>query len=540
MEMAEPMDKDVWVVGDLRGPAFFKGCLKLLGKARELAGATGGRAVGVLFEAAGGPAEDPAACGPALQARSAARDLTRHGADHVWVLHHPGFVVPRADLQAPALADLVMRQGPGLVLLPMTDWGRELAARTSVHCRCGLMADCVDLQVREKRFVGFCPAWGGRILAEITYAPDQRRGLATVQPHGFSLSEISGDPGRIDTLAAALPPDLPLPRLVSRNQAPRPEKDLASAETVVVGGAGVGDLAGFARVRQLAAALGGQVGATRPPVMNHWVDEDRLIGQTGKTVRPRLLVSVGTSGAIQYTSGIVDAGTIVAVNRDPEAPIFQIADMGIVADAGAFLPLFIERAQKALLRALADERCAPAAPAASPFGDRMRQFRQARNWSLEDLAQRTGQTPEYIAAVESGRSTPPVSFLVRLAGALSIDPGTFLKKTEQAELRDLRARAYAQRTRHYSYQTLTDGGPNDHLRAFMVSIEPQSEHKPVAYKHEGEEFIFVWEGDLRLSLGGKTHVLKPGESIHFNSDIPHKLTSLSSAPTRCLVVLYTV
>jgi len=159
---------------------------------------------------------------------------------------------------------------------------------------------------------------------------------------------------------------------------------------------------------------------------------------------------------------------------------------------------------------------------------------------VEELADRTGQTPEYIEAVESGRGSPPVSFLVRLAGALSIDPGTFLKKTEQAELQDMRAKAYAQRTRHYSYQTLTDGKPNDHLRAFMVSIEPQSDHKPVAYKHEGEEFIFVWEGDLKLNLGGKTRILKPGESIHFNSDIPHKLTSLSNSPTRCLVVLYTV
>jgi transcriptional regulator with XRE-family HTH domain len=194
------------------------------------------------------------------------------------------------------------------------------------------------------------------------------------------------------------------------------------------------------------------------------------------------------------------------------------------------------------MRALADQRCAPAetGETASRFGDRIRQFRMTRQWSVEELAERTGQTPEYIEGVESGRSSPPVSFLVRLAGALSIDPGTFLKKTEQAELRDMRAKAYSQRTRHYSYQTLTDGGPNDHLRAFMVSIEPRSDHKPVAYKHEGEEFIFVWEGELKLKLGHKTHILKPGESIHFNSDIPHKLTSLSNSPTRCLVVLYTV
>lgn len=541
-QMAERMHRDVWVVCDRRSEILFNGCLKLLGKADQLAAGTGGRAVAVLFDTPEHRGEQADACGQALSTQAVARDCTRHGADQVFILEHPRFEIPRADLQAPALTALINRQSPGLVLLPMTDWGRELAARTSGECACGLMADCVDIQYRDNRFVGSCPAWSGRILAEITYAPHQRFGLATAQAHGFAPSQTPGDPGQIESLAVSLPDDLPLAQLLSRAATPASEKDLTNADIVVVGGAGVGNIAGFARVRELATVLGGQLGATRPPVMNHWVDEDRLIGQTGKTVRPRLLVSVGTSGAIQYTSGIMEAGAIVAINRDPDAQIFQIADIGVVADAITFLPLLIDRVQKATMRALADQRCAPAetGETASRFGDRIRQFRMARQWSVEELAERTGQTPEYIEGVESGRSSPPVSFLVRLAGALSIDPGTFLKKTEQAELRDMRAKAYSQRTRHYSYQTLTDGGPNDHLRAFMVSIEPRSDHKPVAYKHEGEEFIFVWEGELKLKLGHKTHILKPGESIHFNSDIPHKLTSLSNSPTRCLVVLYTV
>jgi electron transfer flavoprotein alpha subunit len=108
---------------------------------------------------------------------------------------------------------------------------------------------------------------------------------------------------------------------------------------VVVGGAGLGNMEGFGLVRELAAAVGGEVAGTRPPVLLHWVDEDRLIGQTGKSVRPNLLFSIGTSGAIQYTAGITEAKTIVAVNRDANAPIFQVADMGIVADAKSLLPL---------------------------------------------------------------------------------------------------------------------------------------------------------------------------------------------------------
>ncbi|MBT8338800.1 MAG: cupin domain-containing protein, partial [Desulfatitalea sp.] len=133
-----------------------------------------------------------------------------------------------------------------------------------------------------------------------------------------------------------------------------------------------------------------------------------------------------------------------------------------------------------------------------------------------------------------------VGFILGMARAMQIDPGTFLNKEAEAGIRDRRAQAYFQRTQSYRYVTLTPEAANSHLRAFMVTIEALQDHKPVAYKHEGEEFIFVMAGDLGLTLGAREHVLKPGESIHFNSDVPHKLKSLSSEETRCLVVLYTV
>ena len=104
----------------------------------------------------------------------------------------------------------------------------------------------------------------------------------------------------------------------------------------------------------------------------------------------------------------------------------------------------------------------------------------------------------------------------------------------------MRAQAYYRRTQEYSYATLTPEAQNNHLRAFMVTIEPHQAHKPVAYKHEGEEFIFVMEGVLEFTLGTKVSTLEAGEFVHFNSDVPHKLKSLSSLPTRCLVVVYTI
>jgi transcriptional regulator with XRE-family HTH domain len=238
----------------------------------------------------------------------------------------------------------------------------------------------------------------------------------------------------------------------------------------------------------------------------------------------------------------MEADTIVVINRDPDAPIFQIADIGIVADANEFLPVLIERAQQAVMRQLADVLCEPTASRddTDRFGAKLQKLRKGHDWSVEALAEETGQTPDFIQQVEADEISPPVGFLLRLAAALKVDPGTFLRKEAQAAILDRRLESYVRRTQNYSYQTLTEGSATDHLRAFMVTIEPHQTHKPVAYKHEGEEFIYVMAGELELTLGNKAHVLKTGEHIHFNSYIPHRLKSLSGQHTRCLVVLYTI
>ena len=211
-----------------------------------------------------------------------------------------------------------------------------------------------------------------------------------------------------------------------------------------------------------------------------------------------------------------------------------------ILDAKTFLPLFVSRVKQVLLRKLADvlyenKGTGPK----SGFGAKVLKLREAHKWSRESLAKATGQSPEFIEQVENDKVTPPVSFLLRLSRALEVDPSTFLREEEKTMIRDQRTQAFIKRTQNYSYQTLTPGAVNEHLRAFMITIESRQVHKPVAYKHEGEEFILVMEGNLELTLGSKTRRLKPGESIHFNSEIPHKLKSLSDEPTRCLVVLYT-
>ncbi len=537
--------KAIWVLGDLRTDRLWKESLNVLAKALASAGEIDAPVAMVLMGASdlGHVDQKRIDLTPCVGVDEAASQAAALGAETVYCVLHENLAVPRADTYARTLADLVTRMTPWLVLTPLNDFGRETAAYCAQRCEAGLIADCETLVLTENQVVGRCPAWGGQILADITLARGWSTAFITMQSHGIEASPVQGAKGQIEKI---IPEKVEIPegmRLSARRMESTDARRLEDADTVVVGGAGLGDMRGFGLVRDLATALGGEVGATRPSVLNHWVEEDRLIGQTGKTVHPRLLLTVGTSGAIQYTAGIMDAGTIVAIDRDPAAPIFHLADIGIVADAQAFLPLLTETAKQLSLRRLADAACyigEEDAQSQGGFGAMVRQLREARQWSAEDLARKTGQTPDFISQLESDQLSPSVAFIMRMAKAMEVDPGTFLNKEEQATIRDRRAQAFYQRARNYSYTTITPEDENSHLRAFMVTIEPQLDHKPVAYKHEGEEFIFVMSGDLELTLGSKVQRYKSGESIHFNSDVPHKLKSISNEPTKCLVVLYSI
>jgi len=540
--MSDNLTNDIWVFGDLRDERLFGFSLNVLAKARELCGPFGGKAVVICLCPPEDTPADSRSAGSPVPIDHAEREGIAHGADLIYRIENRTFNLPNADIYSRVLADLVRERFPMLVLFPLTDFGRELAARTACIRKGGLIADCTDLWIDEDGIVGACPAWGGQILAEITFSDPKTTGFATVQPHVCPPVDVPGDPGAVEQIRVASLHESRGLRLLSSSPEPSERLKLETAETVVVGGAGMGNMEGFGLVRELAAAIGGEVGATRPPVLEHWVEEERMIGQTGKTIRPNLLLSIATSGAVQYTAGITEAKTVVAINRDPDAPIFQVANLGIVADAKTFVPLFTALAKKTIMRSLADALTFDNSLQTKVFGfgEKIAKLREAQGWSLETLAEATGQTPDFIEQVESGEMSPPVSFLVRLAGALDVDPGTFLHKEEQAAITDQRVQAFVKRTRSYSYQTLTPGAEKSHLRAFMVTIESHHAHKPVEYRHEGEEFIYVMAGDLELTLGGKIHILKKEECIHFNSDIPHKLKSLSNEPTRCLVMLYTV
>ena len=537
--MTKRPKKEIWVYGDLRNEKLFGLSLNVLAKARELSLSIAGKVAVVLL---GPSAESGGMSGTegTMPIDTASEACISHGADLVYILEHETLAAPRADLYAIALAAALRKQRPLLALFAVTDFGREMAARAARINNTGLIAECADLWFAEERVVAKCPSWGGEIMADITFSNGVDTGLATVQPHAFKAIEQRGEPGVTEVIPWEPHEASKWPILLSHSIDEDDAQKLEEADVVVVGGAGLNNPDDFGLVRELSNALGGELGATRPPVLQHWVEEERLIGQTGKNVGPNLLFSIGTSGAIQYTAGIMEAKTIVAINRDRNAPIFQVADIGVVADAKTFLPLLSDKVRQALLRNLADAlKETELSDIGTGFGVKVKKLRETHDFTVEALAEATGQSPDFIEKVEKDEMTPPVSFLLRFAGALKVDPGTFLRKEEKTMIRNQRAREFIKRTQNYSYQTLSPGAESDHLRAFMITIEPKQTHKPVAYKHDGEEFVFVMEGDLRLTLGNKPHHLKPGESIHFNSDTPHKLKSTSNETTRCLVVLYT-
>ena len=379
------------MVCDLRNPRFFGFGLNLLSKAGGLAQAVSGKSAAVIFDY---ELPDPSAavCGPVSDP---AGECIAHGADRVFTLTHKTLSVPRADLFARALTEFITQRPPLLVLFPLTDFGRETAARTARHLNVGLIADCADLKYdSQKGFVAACPAWGGGIMAEIAFSDPSQIGLATVQPNAFVATAATGTPGTVETVPIQGVTEETSLRLVASEIEPAMNRKLEEAEIVVAGGAGLGSSQGFGQVRELAAALGAEVGATRPPVLQHWVAEERLIGQTGKSVRPRLLFSIGISGAIQYTAGTREAQTVVAVNRDPSAAIFKTADIGVVADAKSWLPIFTAKVNQVVMRRLADQLCADQPEdTMAGFGGRVQKLREGREWSVEKLALATGQSP---------------------------------------------------------------------------------------------------------------------------------------------------
>jgi quercetin dioxygenase-like cupin family protein len=176
-------------------------------------------------------------------------------------------------------------------------------------------------------------------------------------------------------------------------------------------------------------------------------------------------------------------------------------------------------------------------PSRVPIGGKIKKVRTEKNVPLERIANETGFSTAYLKDVEAGKAIPPVGAILQIARALEIDSASLLKEPDSKL--EKRIKAHTKRTENYAYTTLTPGAENKHLKAFRVVIEAQQEHKGVDYFHEGEEFDYVLSGKVQVTVGDHVNTLAAGDSLHFNSGIPHKLKSISNERAELLVVIYT-
>ncbi len=173
------------------------------------------------------------------------------------------------------------------------------------------------------------------------------------------------------------------------------------------------------------------------------------------------------------------------------------------------------------------------------FGAKMKQLRQLRKVSYEQLANKTGFSQRYLKEIEEGMAIPPVSAVIQIAKALAIDAGSFLSAEEQEASVKRRKESFYKRTQAYSYKTLTPDAETKHMKAFLVTIDPKQDHRMVDYKHEGEEFLYVLKGHVEVMVGESQNLLKKGGTLHFNSSIAHKLRNVSNEEAKLLVVIFT-
>ena len=338
--------KGIWVFIDQVDGRIADVSLELVGRARELADPLGHEVVGLL-------------CGHGVE--GLAQDVIARGADRVLVADDPELAAYRTLPYARVAIAEARARRPEIFLVGATPNGRDLAPRVASALRCGLTADCTDLQIgdhhirRDDRTVRnllfqIRPAFGGNLIATIVN-PDTRPQMATVREGVMRMP--AADPGRtgiVERVTPAFEPGDFALEVLSR-QARHSTVKLKDATVVVAGGAGISDPATFDALRELANVLGGEVGASRAAVDAGFIERDHQVGQTGTTVRPRLYIAAGISGAVQHRAGMDQSSKIIAINTDPHAPMFQIAHYRIVGDAAKVVPMMV----KALRERSADQ-----------------------------------------------------------------------------------------------------------------------------------------------------------------------------------------
>ena len=332
IEETKEIDKALWrgicVYADCTAGAIHRVTFELIGKARELASVTGHPVYALLI---------------GHNTAESAKKLLYYGVDKVFVYDHPELADFRIEPYTAAFCDFIEKEKPSSILVGATNLGRQLAPRVAARCRTGLTADCTVLQMKENTdLVQIRPAFGGNIMAQIV-TPNTRPQFCTVRYKVFAEPKPAEAPsGEIIPMEVTEAMVQTGVKVLHTTQKPK-DIDISEAEVIVAVGRGASGEAMRAAATELADLLGGVVACSRPLVESNVYDAKHQIGLSGRTVKPKLIITLGISGAVQFAAGMKGSDCIVAINTDPAAPIFDVAHYCLVGDVNQIVPKLIDK-----------------------------------------------------------------------------------------------------------------------------------------------------------------------------------------------------
>lgn len=325
--------RGVWVFAEADGDKITPVALELLNEAGALAAELNESVSAVLIGSGVAPL---------------AKECAAHGASKVYVVDDPALANNMTEPMTRVLVDIIVKEKPAILLAGATALGRTVMPAAAAVLETGLTADCTALAIdpETKLLRQTRPTFGGNLMATIV-CPERRPQMSTVRPHVFKKGEPDNSRSA-ETLEIKVDPSLFASKIkfVEKHTELSADEKLEDAEVIVSGGRGMGKPENLQKLNDLAKLFHGAVGGSRPLIDEGWLPYVHQVGQTGKTVCPKLYIACGISGAIQHAAGMATSELIVAVNRDPDAPIFEIADYGIVGDVNEVLPALIERLKK--------------------------------------------------------------------------------------------------------------------------------------------------------------------------------------------------
>lgn len=318
----------VWVFAEQRKGELTVASLELLGKAQELAETLKQEVSALLL-------------GHEISGLS--EMLIQHGAKCVHLAEHKILKDYRTIAYTNVIEELVRKYKPSIFLMAASHVGRDLAPRVSRRLGVGLTADCTELTIDPEKgiLLQTRPAFGGNIMATIVnrYSRPQ---MATVRPGVMEVLPTPGNKGDVIRHEVSMMENEVGTIILETVTENKKSVDLSKAKVIVAGGRGVGNAHGFNMLRELAEVMGGEIAGTRVTVEEGWIPRERQVGQTGRSVRPEIYIACGLSGAVQHRAGMINSKYIIAINKDPNAPIFQVADWGIVGDLREIVPEMIK------------------------------------------------------------------------------------------------------------------------------------------------------------------------------------------------------